>query len=68
MARKMKPTFYVTETDDCGTRILVEGAASPESAAKRAARLNPDVDATELAATWNYFTDGGTSYAIGERS
>ena len=58
----MKPReFYVLQRDDEGERRIVEGARSPESAARRAAILCAeltDADETELSGTWCVHLDG----------
>lgn len=61
-------TYYVIQRDDEGERRIIEGAPSPERAARRAASLFPDMtdsEETELSGTWCVYLDSGDVLEIG---
>lgn len=65
-ARQQGPRYQVFEIDNTGRRVLVSGAKSPAEAAKRAARLVPDINADSFAQTWNaQNASESASYEIG---
>lgn len=58
--------YFVVEIDDAGRRIFTAGEATALNAAQIVARAVPEIDAHELASTFNAMTvRGGTRYAIG---
>jgi hypothetical protein len=69
--RTAKPTsaFVVYARDDEGETILIDDARSACEAARRAAALDPSIDARSFATTWNAANaDESVRYAIGEES
>ena len=67
MKKKRKTTYSVTQTDDEGTRTLINDASTARNAAARAAALDPAINEFALASSWSFHT-GSAYYQIGQNS
>jgi len=57
--------FYVVQTDDLGSRVIIDGAKSAEAAARGAWACDERIDRKDFARTWNAAPEDGCRYQIG---